>query len=221
VNNVVYNRHFRALDLQSEDGRSTRNSIVGNMFIDGPMQDSVSTKPIYIRTSGDLKLGSNSRVYVSDNRSPTYGSVQTALYVLTGGVVIPSLTSSSAPVWNSGLVARSTLQSAVYERVLTYAGARPTDRDAVDKRIVSEVRQRKGKFINCVSPNGTARCAANGGGWPSMPQNRRTLVLPADHTVIRSNGYSNLENWLHRQSQLVAGVMDAGSPTAPPSLSVQ
>jgi pectate lyase len=221
VNNVVYNRHFRALDLQSEDGRSTRNSIVGNMFIDGPMQDSVSTKPIYIRTSGDLKLGSNSRVYVSDNRSPTYGSVQTALYVLTGGVVIPSLTSSSAPVWNSGLVARSTLQSAVYERVLTYAGARPTDRDAVDKRIVSEVRQRKGKFINCVSPNGTARCAANGGGWPSMPQNRRTLVLPADHPVIRSNGYSNLENWLHRQSQLVAGVMDAGSPTAPPSLSVQ
>ena len=221
VNNVVYNRHFRALDLQSEGGRSTRNSIVGNMFIDGPMQDSVSTKPIYIRTSGDLKLGSSSRVYVSDNRSPTYGSVQTALYVLTGGVVIPSLTSSSAPVWNSGLVARSTLNSAVYERVLTYAGARPTDRDAVDKRIVSEVRQRKGKFINCVSPNGSARCAANGGGWPSMPQNRRTLVLPANQATIRSNGYSNLENWLHRQSKLVAGVMDASSPTAPPALSVQ
>jgi pectate lyase len=221
VNNVVYNRHFRALDLQSEGGRSTRNSIVGNMFIDGPMQDSVSTKPIYIRTSGDLKLGSSSRVYVSDNRSPTYGAVQTALYVLTGGVLIPSLTSSSAPVWNSGLVARSTLNSAVYERVLTYAGARPTDRDSVDKRIVSEVRQRKGKFINCVSPNGTARCAANGGGWPSMPQNRRTLVLPANQATIRSNGYTNLENWLHRQSLLVAGVTDASSPTAPPALSVQ
>ncbi len=221
VNNVVYNRHFRALDLQSEGGRSTRNSIVGNMFIDGPMQDSVSTKPIYIRTSGDLKLGSSSRVYVSDNRSPTYGSVQTALYVLTGGVIIPSLTSSSAPVWNSGLVARSTLQSAVYDRVLTYAGARPMDRDAVDKRIVSEVRQRKGKFINCVAPNGTTRCKANGGGWPSMAQNRRTLVLPANQASISSNGYTNLENWLHRQSKLVAGVVDASSPTSPPALSVQ
>ena len=221
VNNVVYNRHFRALDLQSEDGRSTRSSIVGNMFIDGPMQDEISTKPIYIRTSGDLKLGSSSRVYMSDNRSPTYGSTPSALYVLTGGVAIPSLTSASAPVWNTGLVARSTLNSAVYERVLEYAGARPMDRDAVDKRIVSEVRQRKGKFINCVSPNGTARCNANGGGWPSMPQNRRILVLPADHATIRSNGYSNLENWLHRQSQLVAGVIDASSPTAPPSLSVQ
>jgi hypothetical protein len=109
----------------------------------------------------------------------------------------------------------------VYERVLTYAGARPTDRDSVDKRIVYEVRQRTGKIINCVSANGSSRCNANGGGWPSMPQNRRTLVLPADHKVIRSNGYSNLENWLHRQSQLVAGVLDASSPTAPPALSVQ
>jgi hypothetical protein len=41
VNNVVYDRHFRALDLQSEDGRSTRSSVVGNVFIDGPSQDEV------------------------------------------------------------------------------------------------------------------------------------------------------------------------------------
>ena len=222
VNNVVYDRHFRALDLQSEYGRSTRNSIVGNMFIDGPSQDSVSTRPIYIRTSGDLKLGSSSRVYLSDNRSPTYGTTLNGLMVLNGGSTISGLISTStAPVWNSGLVARSTLNSAVYDRVLTYAGARPTDRDSVDKRVVSEVRQRTGKIINCVGPNGSSRCNANGGGWPSMPQNRRTLVLPADHATIRSNGYSNLENWLHRQSQLVAGVVDASSPTAPPALSVQ
>jgi hypothetical protein len=220
VNNVVYDRGTMALDLQAEDLRSTKSSVVGNVFIDGPSLNR-DTRPIYVRTSGNLKLGSSSRVYVWDNTSPTLGTALNSLMVLTGGSVSGLISTTTAPVWNGGLTARRTASNAVYERVLTYAGARPTDRDAVDKRIVSNVRNRRGGVINCVSSNGSTRCTKNGGGWPSYPQNRRTLVLPANQSAIASNGYSNLENWLNRQSTLVAGTMVAESPAQPASLSVQ
>ena len=92
-------------------------------------------------------------------RAPDSGSTYSALVTLTGGDVIPNLmTQTTAPVWNTGLVARKTADSAVYNRVLSYAGARPTDRDSVDKRIVASVRNRTGQIINCVAPNGTTRC---------------------------------------------------------------
>jgi hypothetical protein len=221
VNNVVYDRVTMGLDLQTVDSKPTKNSVVGNVFIEGPSLDR-DTRPIYIRTSGNLRLGSGSRAYVWDNVSPNLGSLLSNLMVLTGGNSISGLISTTtASVWNSGLVARKTASNAVYERVMLNAGARPKDRDAVDKRIVSEVRQRTGKIINCVSSNGTTRCQKNGGGWPSYAQNRRTLVPPANPSTITSNGYSNLENWLHRLDLGVSGVAVTMSPGSPPSLSVQ
>jgi hypothetical protein len=221
VNNVVYNRGTMDLDLQSQDGRITRSSVVGNVFLRGP-NFSRDTKPIYVRTNGTYSLVLGSRVYVHDNHAPDSGSTYSALVTLTGGDVLASLMSqSNAPVWNTGLVARPTAGSAVYTRVLSHAGARPTDRDSVDKRIVSNVRNRTGQVINCVASNGTTRCSKNAGGWPTLAQNRRTLTLPANHASIASNGYSNLENWLNAMDQTLAGVIQAESPTRPPALSVQ
>ena len=124
-------------------------------------------------------------------------------------------------MWNTGLVAQKTANSAVYSRVLSFAGARPADRDSVDKRIVASVRNRTGQIINCVSPDGTTRCNKNAGGWPTLAQNRRTLSLPSDQASIAPNGYSNLENWLNSMDQSMDGVVQAASPTSPPALSVQ
>ena len=222
VNNVVYNRSVRSLDIQAEGGRSSKNSVVGNVFIEGPDLKAEATRPIYIRTNGDLRLGSSSRVYVYNNMSPDVGTVLNSLMVLTGGNTISGLIStSSKPVWNSGLVARPIWDSAVYDLVLKNAGARPNDRDSVDKRVVLQVRQRKGYIINCVSANGSTRCKKNGGGWPSYAQNRRTLSLPSNPSGIASNGYSNLENYLHRLDSSVSGEAVALSPGSPPALSVQ
>ena len=140
----------------------------------------------------------------------TRGSSYSALVTLTGGDVIPNLMSqTTAPVWNSGLVARKSADSAVYSRVLSNAGARPTDRDSVDKRVVSNVRNGNGQIINCVSSNGTTRCNKNAGGWPTYAQNRRTLTLPANQASIASNGYSNLENWLNSMDRSLDGVVQA------------
>jgi hypothetical protein len=221
VNNVVYDRAHMDVDLQGQDGRTSKNSIVGNVFLRGPAF-SRDTRPIFVRTSGTYSLVAGSRVYVFDNRAPDSGSTYAELVTLTGGDVIAGLmTQTTAPIWNTGLVARPTANNAVYSRVLSFAGARPTDRDSVDRRIVSSVRNRTGQIINCVAPNGTTRCSKNAGGWPTLAQNRRTLTLPANHASIASNGYSNLENWLNAMDQTLAGVVQAESPASPLALSVQ
>ena len=221
VNNVVYNRRDMDVDLQGQDGRISKSSIVGNVFLRGP-SNVQNTPPIYVRTSGTYSLLPGSRVYVHDNSAPDSGSSYAQLMGFAGGDHIANLMSqTTAPVWNTGLVALPTASSAVYSRVLSYAGARPTDRDSVDRRIVTNVRTRTGQIINCVSPNGTTRCAKNAGGWPTYAQNRRTLTLPANQASIASNGYSNLENWLNSMDQSLDGVVQASSPLAPPALSVQ
>jgi hypothetical protein len=124
-------------------------------------------------------------------------------------------------VWNTGLTARATANNAVYDRVLRYAGARPADRDSVDKRIVSTVRNRSGRIINCVSSNGTSRCNLNAGGWPTIARNTRRLTLPSSASTVASNGYTNLENWLHSLDAAVCGTVQSTSPSAPPAVSVQ
>jgi hypothetical protein len=218
VNNLVYDRGTMDLDLQSQDNLVTKSSVVGNVFLRGP-SFARDTRPIFVRTTGSLTLKPGSRVYTHDNYAP---EATDGLITLTGGDVIGSLMQTvTMPVWNTGLVHRPTANNAVYNRVLSFAGARPTDRDSVDKRIVQSVKSRNGQIINCVAANGTTRCARNAGNWPSYAQNRRTLTLPSNQGSTASNGYTNLENWLHSMDLNVAGVMSAESPTSPPALSVR
>jgi len=218
TNNVVYNRGSMDLDLQSQDGVITKSSVVGNVFLRGP-SFSRDARPIYVHTTGSLTLYPGSRVYTHDNLAP---ESKNGLITLTGGDVIPDLMQTvTMPVWNSGLVHRPTAGNAVYDRVLGYAGARPADRDPVDKRVVQSVKDRNGKIINCVSADGSTRCQNNAGGWPSYAQNRRPLTLPANQGTVTANGYTNLENWLHSMDLAVAGVVPAASPASPATLSVQ
>ena len=218
VNNLVYDRGTMDLDLQSEDNLVTKSSVVGNVFLRGP-SFARNTRPIYVRTNGSLTLKPGSKVYTHDNLAPESTD---GLITLTGGDVISGLLQTvTMPVWNSGLTHRPTANNAVYNRVLQYAGARPTDRDVVDKRVVQSVKSRNGQVINCVAANSTTRCSKNAGGWPTYAQNRRTLTLPANQASIASNGYSNLENWLNSMDRSLGGEVQGESPAAPASLSVR
>jgi pectate lyase len=221
LNNVVYDRRNADLDLQSQDGRVTMNSVVGNHFIRGP-SNVRTTQPIYVRTNGTYTLYVGSRVHLENNYAPDTGSALSEILGLSGGDVLAGLiTTTTRPVWNSGLVVRSTTNNGVYNRVLEFAGARPANRDSVDTRIASNVRNRAGQIINCVSADGSARCSRNAGGWPTYAQNQRTLALPANHSAITASGYSNLELWLHQLDAQLGGVMQPTAPAAPTLLSVQ
>jgi pectate lyase len=220
VNNLVYNRGTMDLDLQSESSRVTYSTVVGNVFRRGP-NFSRATYPILVHTIGPVRLYSGSRVYVRDNLSDQGNTYSTTVH-LAGGDVIPGLmTTTTMPVWNSGLTAMPTADNAVYYHVLWHAGARPKDRDTVDKRLKEDVRYRTGQIINCVLPDGSTRCSKNAGGWPTLAYNRRALTLPSNPNGIASNGYTNLENWLHTMDRALSGTVASTSPTSPASLSVQ
>jgi hypothetical protein len=217
VNNLVYDRGHMDLQIQSDGVTATRSTVLKNHFIRGQSY-SRDTSPIYIVTgTGSLALGAGSRVFQSGNLSENYVR---ELVTLTAGDTIAGLLSlDSYPAWNTGLAMVQTYNDGVVDRVLGTAGARPADRDPVDKRIVSDVRNRTGQIINCVAADGSTRCAKNAGGWPVLASNRRTLTLPANPNTVTASGYTNLELWLQSLDQSIAGVAQAKSPAAPQNVS--
>jgi pectate lyase len=216
VNNLVYDRGTMDVQIQSEGAATTKSTVLKNVFLRGPSY-SRDTSPIYILTgAGSLTLGGGSRVYQSGNVTENYVR---ELVTLTGGNTISGLLSLDAyPVWNSGITMVQTYNNGVYDKVLNGSGARPSDRDTVDKRIVTEVRNRSGKIINCVVSDGTTRCSKNAGGWPALAVNRRALTLPANPNTVTSSGYTNLEVWLHSLDATVGGLTQAQGPAAPATL---
>ena len=91
------------------------------------------------------------------------------------------------PVMVPGLKIRPT--KAVRDWTLANAGARPADRDAVDERVIQQVRSRTGELV---------ASQADVGGWPELAENRRELTVPDNPSADDDNdGYTNLEEWLH------------------------
>ena len=221
VNNMVYNRSIRDLDLQSQSSRITKSTLEGNVFLRGP-SNAATTRPLYVRTTGTYTLYSGSKAYVNDVYAPDYGTTLNSWVVLTGGdLSTPVISTQSRPVWNNGLTVIPTANNGVYNHILSYAGARPPDRDNTDKRIVADVKNRTGQIINCVSSDGSTRCQKNARGWPTLTPTSRPLTLPANPNTVASNGYTNLENWLHSLDNTLAGIASGSSPAAPASVTVQ
>lgn len=220
VNNIVYNFSGMATDLQGQALMPTSNSVVSNVYLRGP-DHTGGWRPILLRADATL-LPLGSKVYLSDNWFEGTIADQWSLASALGGTLNLLLyKTSTAPVWVSGLTARPTANSGVYNYVLDTVGARPADRDSADQRIVQNVRERTGRIINCVAADGTTRCQKNAGGWPVLAQNRRTLTLPLNPNGLASSGYTNLEVWLQSMSALVEGRPIAGVPGAPMALLVQ
>jgi hypothetical protein len=217
ANNVIYNWGGSAVDLQSQKGFPTYNAVVGNVFIRG--KDYEANKPVIIRADSARRVPSGSKVYVADNVAQEATSDPWSIVGTLGGSLdLSGYKASDTPVWPAGLTRMPTSNNGVLNSVLARAGARPADRDSVDKRIVQQVKDRTGGFINCVAADGSARCAKNAGGWPNMPMNRRTLKLPDDPNGKTSSGYTNLEVWLHKMAAEVEGRAEA--PPKPPVLRV-
>ena len=210
ANNVIYN-WGSAVDLQSQDGFKTYNTIVGNVFIRGKNDE--ARRPVFVRADAQL-VPSGSQIYLSDNSVPEGASDPWSLAQAFGGSLdLSGYKVTAPPVWPAGLTVLPTSNNTVLNKVLANSGARPADRDSVDRRVVQQVKDRTGELINCVAADGSARCAKNGGGWPVLAQNRRTLTLPADPSTVTSSGYTNLEVWLHQMAAQVEG--RAGTPKSP------
>jgi hypothetical protein len=191
----------------------TQNSVVGNVFLRGP-DTSSGHAPIGLRADATT-LRPGARVFLADNHSSESTSdpwsVAGSIY---GSLTLANFRSTSPLAWPAGMTTLPTADSVVRNHVLRYSGARPADRDSVDSRIVEGVRNGTGRIINCVAPNGSARCSRNGGGWPTMAENRRALNLPSNPNTVTASGYTNLELWLHDMSADVEG-RSRRAPDAP------
>lgn len=203
VNNVIYNWSHKGTEMQSQSGAATDNSVVGNVYIKGPEYREAG--PILIRADS-TRLPAGSRVFLADNEAEgVTADPWSIVEPVFGSLNLTGYKSTTPVAWPAGFTTLPTRDGVALNYVLKYAGARPADRDSVDTRIVQQVRSRTGTFINCVAPNGTARCNKNAGGWPSYPENRRTLVLPAEPNAVTASGYTNLELWLHGMAAELEG----------------
>ncbi|MFH1467908.1 MAG: right-handed parallel beta-helix repeat-containing protein [Pseudomonadota bacterium] len=151
-------------------------SLQGNLRIDG-----AATQPdladVYVARSTHR----DSRVFVEDS-----GSKWTE---------VDGVWAAQPPV---GVAPLSLVEAAAVEGLLLDAvGARPLDRDAVDTRIVAEIRARGG---------GPLDSQDEVGGWPTLAESTDPLELPeypsADHD---GDGYTDLEELLHALAEAVGG----------------
>jgi hypothetical protein len=182
LNNVMYDAGPWAFSYMQDDYNNgpSKTSYVGNVFIEGPSSDTtfglVVQPQVKIGTElyffGNLYEGKSSPLKIETSFDPR-------VY--------------SPPVWHPSLIAHDS--STVEASVLADAGARPADRDSVDKRIIHGVATRTGDIID--SPKEV-------GGWPNLPENHRTLIIPANpNGDDNGDGYTNIEEVLQQMAAQV------------------
>lgn len=183
LNNVIYGWGSNVTALGSVGGSVNRATIVGNIYSPGPGS---SGRPAI--NTGTLPSGSE--VFLANNIAP--GVTSDPWSIVEGS---SARRVDAAPVVFDGYAPRST--EGLEDALLATVGAWPSARDAVDERLVREVREQSGRMINCVEADGTTRCDRNAGGWPTLTENSRALTLPErPHEDDDSDGYTNLEAWL-------------------------
>ncbi len=168
LNNLIYNPGFSGVHVYGRDGDLAQTkllvNIIGNQVIAGP-----DTKPIlrlFQNVTRIFNLGSE--IFLKDNaaqgtvsfdeteRPPSWISRSTSPFVQKNPIPILE----SLPMIAS---------SEVETDLLTHVGARPQDRDAVDLRIIEEVKHRTGSIKD-------------------TPTDPRLTEAPAPHSVsFKSN----------------------------------
>lgn len=183
VNNLVYGWGSNVTALASVGGSINRATVVGNVYVPGP--GSADRPAIRVQS-----LPTGSAVFLADNDGP---GVTSDPWSLVEGS--SSRRADAPPVLFDGYAPRPT--AGLREDLLRTVGAWPSARDAVDERLLREVRDETGRIINCVEDDGSPRCDANAGGWPTLAENTRALDLPErPHDDDDGDGYTNLEAWL-------------------------
>ncbi|MHC4400119.1 MAG: pectate lyase family protein [Planctomycetota bacterium] len=174
VNNLIYNPGRRAVKVTFSDSewrdqpvkpRNARIAVVGNVLIKGAdSRDAVAL----VSERGD--------VYIEDNIAL---NADGSIADMTAGRIDLL---DRRPVWPEGLQPLPAKE--VVDYVVGHAGARPRDRDAIDRRIIQDFLDRKGRVIDSQEEVE---------GYPRHKTTHRPLNTP-DHDV---------QGWLSRMAAQV------------------
>jgi hypothetical protein len=176
VNNLIYNpgRHAVKVSWVPSEWRGAalrpqncRIAVVGNVLVHG--RDT---------RRGVALVGTKGDVYLKDNLA--FDREGRPAPLVSGGVK----RLEAPPVWPEGLEPCPAAE--LVERLLPGVGARPADRDEIDRRIVSEFRERTGRIIDSQDEVG---------GYPAQAPVRRPLVVPE----------TGVGEWLQAMARKVEG----------------
>jgi len=167
INNVIYNwggfgTHYATCHEDYDDrSKPVLSNIIANFYKAGPSSDT-TRRPIFVNTS-TCALVASSRIYLKGNIGPGRADDNGDEYAISN---VPGGMKTATPAATaSAIVAESPRPAS--ERVLTCAGAMAPMRDAVDARIVNEVRNGTGRIIDSQTQVG---------GWPTFS----SAAAPAD-----------------------------------------
>jgi pectate lyase len=209
-NNVIYNTGGG----WAYGGEQARVNFVGNFFKPGP--DTKHPDQIFRLSSPQT------RMYVRDNVVDAQPSVSRDNTV--GIAADKGVDASAALVAEPFAIPSVRLQQAqrAYELVLEHAGAVLPSRDAVDERIVAEVRAGTGRIIDSQSDVGGWPDLAStpppndsdGDGMPDQWERKQGLdaANADDGPQTASDGYTNLEHYLN---ELAESALPAAATTNP------
>ena len=190
VNNLFYNWGPWGHTVFSDgDGSEPLfSNVIGNYY--KPGNNTQDYKPIEISDG----LDSSSEIYVKGNVGPWRPTDSGDEWIIVSGD--EDLYRSLTPAVERSVLTVHPTEEA-FEYVLSHAGARPTDRDEVDMRIVDDVRNETGWIIDSQD---------DVDGWPDLDENYRALILPANpNGDDDGDGYTNLEEWLHAFAHGIEG----------------
>jgi hypothetical protein len=180
ANNLLYNTSIKNCNIYLKGNIVLLNcSVVGNALIPG----NDTRTPQIIRVHEEILPGS--KIYLEDNEGPGRTDDPWSV-VRTADKTIYRV--DSPAIWDSSFipVPSTSLESYLLPKV----GARPADRDAVDVRIINDVINRTGHYINSQD---------DVGGFPILENNKIRLEIPANpHQDDDNDGYTNLEEWIYQ-----------------------
>lgn len=206
INNVVYNWGKIPVEIQDRHGFPTFVNFAGNRYIAGPSTESESLEIILDgKTPPDAP-----KLFVADNLTPHRPSAEADEWNIVGlgygGKPAAKTHQASAP-FPTAPVTRTPVADNL-EPVLAAVGATLPGRDAVDARIITDVRTGKGRIIDSprqvgdypVMRGGTAPADSDNDGLPDEWEIKHGLK-PEDSSDAAKDrdgdGYTNLEEYLH------------------------
>lgn len=234
ANNVIYNPGIYNIVIDTSTGVSDYN-IVGNVSIGGPNSTEHVTLniPDIIRsqnTSSDIYIVDNKFCVSQNGACNTQGNSSDWDHVRTATTVptIESLNKSTSLTFSYPTNYTPMVSAEVEAYVLSNVGARPSNRDVVDQRIINEWQSGTGRIIDyIVAQNLAADCYPNcirnaEAGWPKIGTGRTIHNdIPANpHADDDSDGYTNLEEWLHELAAQVEGISKGFSLSPPDGLKI-
>ncbi len=204
VNNVIYDWGILPAEIVDADSNSFLN-FVGDRFIPGPSTKSAGYEILINPNSGTPKI------YVEGNIGPHRRDSKLSEWALVGhgwgeNSLAPERYRSTEP-YDVAPITKSTAEEAL-KKVLARAGATLPRRDAVDNRVVGEVKSRSGRIIDSPKQaggypkleSGTAPVDSDRDGIPDDWEKAHGLDPGNDADGPEDSdgdGYTNIEEYLH------------------------